>query len=142
MRIGSLRSRADHLSESVQGTSIPRRGDSTGSAMVLAISIGIRACRRATGGARPRGRCQLCLALGASLLGRKLNKRCRSHLKRTNKSYRVDETYVKVKGEDKYLYRAVDSTGHQELAESGFVILGLLRRGSRRVNDGSRLQIS
>jgi transposase, IS6 family len=40
-----------------------------------------------------------------------LNKRCRSHLKRTNKSYRVDETYIKVKGEDKYLYRAVDSTG-------------------------------
>ena len=40
-----------------------------------------------------------------------LNYRCRSHLKRTNKSYRVDETYIKVKGEDTYLYRAVDSTG-------------------------------
>ena len=33
------------------------------------------------------------------------------HLKPTNKSYRTDETYIKVKGEDKYLYRAVDSTG-------------------------------
>ena len=40
-----------------------------------------------------------------------LNKRCRQHLKSTNKSYRVDETYIKVKGEDKYLYRALDSTG-------------------------------
>jgi transposase, IS6 family len=45
-----------------------------------------------------------------------LNKRCRPHLKPTNKSYRtdetyIDETYIKVKGEDKYLYRAVDSTG-------------------------------
>ena len=40
-----------------------------------------------------------------------LNKRCQPHLKRTNKSYRVDETYIKVKGQDKYLYRAVDSTG-------------------------------
>lgn len=40
-----------------------------------------------------------------------LDKRCRPHLKPTNKSYRVDETYIKVKGEDKYLYRAVDSTG-------------------------------
>jgi transposase, IS6 family len=40
-----------------------------------------------------------------------LNKRCRSHLKSTNKSYRTDETYIKVKGKDKYLYRAVDSTG-------------------------------
>src|SRR5215467_2479690 len=28
-----------------------------------------------------------------------------------NKSYRTDETYIKVKGEDRYLYRAVDSTG-------------------------------
>jgi transposase, IS6 family len=40
-----------------------------------------------------------------------LNKRCRPHLKPTNKSYRTDETYIKIKGEDKYLYRAVDSTG-------------------------------
>ena len=41
-----------------------------------------------------------------------LNKRCRQHLKSTNKSYRIDETYIKVKGKDRYLYRAVDSTGH------------------------------
>src|SRR5271169_2558288 len=40
-----------------------------------------------------------------------LNKRCRPHLKPTNKSYRIDETYIKVNGEDKYLYRALDSTG-------------------------------
>src|ERR1700721_2857115 len=40
-----------------------------------------------------------------------LKKRCRPHLKPVNKSYRVDETYIKVKGEDKYLYRALDSTG-------------------------------
>src|SRR5260370_5647291 len=38
-----------------------------------------------------------------------LNKRCRPHLKPTNKSYRIDETYIKVKGVDKYLYRALDS---------------------------------
>ncbi len=38
-----------------------------------------------------------------------LDKRCRSHLKPTNDSWRVDETYIKVKGEDRYLYRAVDS---------------------------------
>src|SRR5918994_2455626 len=40
-----------------------------------------------------------------------LDRRCRPHLKTTNKSYRVDETYIKVKGKDRYLYRAVDSTG-------------------------------
>src|SRR6266508_295673 len=40
-----------------------------------------------------------------------LEKRSRPHLRPTNDSYRVDETYVKIKGEWKYLYRAVDSTG-------------------------------
>jgi IS6 family transposase len=40
-----------------------------------------------------------------------LNKRCRPFLKPANKSYRIDETYIKVKGADKYLYRALDSTG-------------------------------
>ena len=37
-----------------------------------------------------------------------LDKRCRAHLKPTNDSWRVDETYIEVKGEWKYLYRAVD----------------------------------
>ena len=41
-----------------------------------------------------------------------LEKRCKPHLKRTNDSWRVDETYIKVKGEWMYLYRAVDSAGH------------------------------
>src|ERR687891_1362357 len=40
-----------------------------------------------------------------------INKRCRPHLKATDKSYRIDETYIKVKGKDRYLYRAVGSTG-------------------------------
>jgi transposase-like protein len=40
-----------------------------------------------------------------------LEKRIRPHLRLTNDSYRVDETYIKVKGAWKYLYRAVDSTG-------------------------------
>jgi len=38
-----------------------------------------------------------------------LDKRCRPHLLKTNDSWRVDETYIEVKGEWKYLYRAVDS---------------------------------
>ena len=42
----------------------------------------------------------------------KLEKKIRKHLRPTNDSWRVDETYIKVKGEWKYLYRAVDSDGN------------------------------
>jgi transposase, IS6 family len=41
-----------------------------------------------------------------------INKKIRKHLNRTNDSWRVDETYVKVKGKWTYLYRAVDSNGN------------------------------
>jgi IS6 family transposase len=44
--------------------------------------------------------------------GPQLDKRIRRHLKQTNDSWRVDETYIKVNGEWKYLYRAVDSEGN------------------------------
>ncbi len=44
--------------------------------------------------------------------GPELDKRVRRHLKPTNDSWRVDETYVKVKGQWMYLYRAVDSEGN------------------------------
>jgi len=40
-----------------------------------------------------------------------LDKRCRPQLKTTNDSYRVDETYIRIKKHWYYLYRAVDSTG-------------------------------
>ncbi|MCI0768346.1 IS6 family transposase [Bacillus sp. TL12] len=44
--------------------------------------------------------------------GPELDERVRRHLKTTNDSWRVDETYVKVKGQWMYLYRAVDSDGN------------------------------
>ena len=41
-----------------------------------------------------------------------IEKKVRKYLKPNNDSWRVDETYIKVKGKWKYLYRAVDSTGN------------------------------
>ena len=47
-----------------------------------------------------------------------LDKRCRPHLKATTDSWRVDETYVKVKKVWMYLYRAVDSPSARRLSSS------------------------
>ena len=43
--------------------------------------------------------------------GPELDERLRRYLKPTNKSWRIDETYIRVKGSWCYLYRAIDSTG-------------------------------
>jgi transposase, IS6 family len=44
--------------------------------------------------------------------GPELEKRIRRHVKRTDDSWKVDESYIKIKGKWKYLYRAVDSEGN------------------------------
>ena len=41
-----------------------------------------------------------------------LDERIRTQVKKTNDSWRMDETYLKIKGKNAYLYRAVDSDGN------------------------------
>jgi len=50
------------------------------------------------------------LSMGAA--APEVEKRSRPYLRPTNDSNRVEETYIKVKGKWKYLYRAVDSKGN------------------------------
>jgi len=50
-----------------------------------------------------------CVWRWVQVYGPELDRRCRRHLKPTNKSWRLDETYIKVKGQEQFLYRAVDS---------------------------------
>ncbi len=40
-----------------------------------------------------------------------LNVRMKRHLRKTNDSLRMDETYIKVNGQWVYLYRAIDTNG-------------------------------
>ena len=63
-----------------------------------------------------------------------LEQRLRRYLKPTNKSWRVDETYVRVKGRWCYLYRAIDSAGatiDPALTHAGFGNGAAIRGGSR-----------
>ena len=57
-----------------------------------------------------------------------LDRRLRKRLKATNDSWRVDETYIRVKGKWVYLYRAVDSIG----ATIDFLLSGETRCSSGR----------
>jgi transposase, IS6 family len=52
-----------------------------------------------------------CIWRWVQVYGPELDKPCRPHLKPTNQSWRLDETYINIKGRDRFLYRAVDSTG-------------------------------
>ncbi len=52
-----------------------------------------------------------CIWQWVQIYGPELDKRCRRHLKPTNRSWRLEEAYIKVKGQERFLYRAVDSTG-------------------------------
>src|SRR3954453_9102082 len=58
------------------------------------------------------------LAISASFIwrwvqvfGPEMDRRCHRHLRRTNRSWRLDETYINIKRRQLFFYRAVDSSG-------------------------------
>ena len=52
-----------------------------------------------------------CIWRWVQAYGPELEKSCRPHLKPTSKSYRVDETCIRIRGEYRYLFGAVDKEG-------------------------------
>jgi transposase, IS6 family len=64
-----------------------------------------------------------------------MERRLRSRLKPASDSWRVDETYIRIKGKWRYLYRAVDSAG----ATLDFLLLGQAGRGRSKALPGQSL---
>jgi transposase, IS6 family len=95
----------------VQVASIRAGGHPLGSGMVFALLAFVPRRRGAIGRAWALGGSRHRLALGPAVRPGVGSARLRKRLKATNDSWRVDETYVRVKGKWVYFYRAVDSTG-------------------------------
>ena len=64
-----------------------------------------------------------------------MERRLRSRLKPATDSWRVDETYIRVKGKWRYLYRAVDSSG----ATLDFLLWGQAGRGRSKALPGQSI---
>src|SRR5215216_6745330 len=96
--------------DQLQGGPFPTRYHSHGRALVCGVSLKLSACRRTAGGAWGPDRPRDDPALGCQIqspVGEAFHRRKRP----VWVSWRMDETYIKVKGHWYYLYRAVDKTG-------------------------------
>ncbi len=87
--------------------SLPVRDHLALRALVSEVCPQLARPRRDDAGTEIAGRSYHDLPMGAALCP-ELDKRSRPHLKAGNDSWRVDETYIKVKNVWMYLYRAVD----------------------------------
>ena len=95
---------------SIQMVSIRARGHPHGSGMVFAL-LAFVPRRRGLLAERGLSVDHVTVWRWVQRYAPELDRRPRKRLKTTNDSWRVDETYVRVKGKWVYLYRAVDSTG-------------------------------
>src|SRR4029453_6746722 len=99
--------------DQLQGGPFPTRYHSHGRALVCGVSLKLSACRRIDGGGGGRGvpidhaTIQRWVVKYSPLLEEAFQRRKRP----VWVSWRMDETYIKVKGQWYYLYRAVDKTG-------------------------------
>ncbi len=96
--------------QGVQRPALHGRGDPVGAAVVSGVPDQLPRPRLDAVGPRRRGRPLHPVPLGKAYAAT-LEKRIRRHLRSCTGSWRVDETYIKVKGVWTYLYRAVDSLG-------------------------------
>jgi len=82
----------------------------SGVSLVSAFFLVVPGPRGVAGRAGPPRRSRHGVALGPAVCP-EMERRLHSRLRPTNDSWRVDETYIRVKGKWVYLYRAVDYTG-------------------------------
>ena len=82
----------------------------SGVSLVSAFFLVVPGHRGVAGRAGPPRRSRHGVALGPAVCP-EMEGRLHSRLRPTNDSWRVDETYIRVKGQWVYLYRAVDSSG-------------------------------
>ena len=95
--------------DQLQGRPFSTRYHSHGRALVSGVSLELSACRRIAGGARGADRPRDYPTLGRNTVPNW--KRRSTGASGRCVRWRMDETYVKVKGQWYYLYRAVDKTG-------------------------------
>ncbi|MCG3471782.1 IS6 family transposase [Xenorhabdus bovienii] len=71
-----------------------------------------------------------------------LDKAFRRHKRSVGRRWRMDETYIKVKGQWKYLYRAVDSTGQTiDFLRDAAAALRFFRKAIRHHSEPERVMI-
>jgi transposase-like protein len=110
--VGNLKDREEpNPTGNLQMATDGARADSLCRTLVSSLLALAARCRRVVRRARSGGGSHTTIWRWVQRYGAELEQRLRRHLKPTNKSWPVDETYIRVQSHWCYLYRAIDSTG-------------------------------